>query len=361
VSRALAVPAALVLAACPGPQSTECGEGGLCPPNLECRFDGHRDVCAPAGCGNAAIDSGEDCDDGNVLEDDFCDSTCRNAVHPPGRTGHGMAYDIAGERSVLFGGFDPFSREDLWQYDGTSWAAIALAGQPTRVPVVYDSARHVFVSFHAGETWEWDGTEWIRRASTSGPPLRLDHAMAYDAARRRVVVFGGTLNTVAQNDTFEWDGTQWVTAAPPTRPPGGGGYAMTYDPVRQRVVAFGGTSPMTWLWDGADWTGIPAPGPWERTGTAMTFAADRGRVVLFGGVENGLYRRDDTWEWDGATWTEHTGQPRPEEREGHALGYDPIRQEVILFGGRTDSFDGEPRYLADTWRYDGTRWRQDLP
>jgi hypothetical protein len=33
--------------------------------------------------------------------------------------------------------------------------------------------------------------------------------MAYDAARSRLVLFGGYNGTENLNDTWEWDGTQW--------------------------------------------------------------------------------------------------------------------------------------------------------
>ena len=41
-----------------------------------------------------------------------------------------------------------------------------------------------------GDTWEWDGEEWAQQEDV-GPPARVFHAMAYDAVRDRVVLFGG--------------------------------------------------------------------------------------------------------------------------------------------------------------------------
>jgi len=40
-----------------------------------------------------------------------------------------------------------------------------------------------------GDTWEWDGATWTQDESTVA---RAAHAMAYDGARGRLVVFGGT-------------------------------------------------------------------------------------------------------------------------------------------------------------------------
>ena len=47
-----------------------------------------------------------------------------------------------------------------------------------------------------GHAWEWDGTSWARLPPTNmtdgaSPCPRQSHALAYDAARRRLVMFGG--------------------------------------------------------------------------------------------------------------------------------------------------------------------------
>src|SRR5207249_8793717 len=40
------------------------------------------------------------------------------------------------------------------------------------------------------DTWSWDGSEWTQVADT-GPAARSGHALAYDDARKCVVLFGG--------------------------------------------------------------------------------------------------------------------------------------------------------------------------
>ena len=73
---------------------------------------------------------------------------------------------------------------------------------------------------------------------------RNSHAMAYDPARKRVVLFGGTIGNLVSprlmRDTWEWDGTRWIKLQPPTSPPGRAQHAMAYDPVRQTVLMHGG-------------------------------------------------------------------------------------------------------------------------
>ena len=59
-----------------------------------------------------------------------------------------------------------------------------------------------------GDTWTWNGTDWTQRAPAQSPPPRYDHAMAYDSARQRLVLFGGiTPDFLA--DTWTWDGSTW--------------------------------------------------------------------------------------------------------------------------------------------------------
>jgi hypothetical protein len=65
--------------------------------------------------------------------------------------------------------------------------------------------------------------------------------MAYDAARNRVVLFGGDDNSPGYlGDTWEWDGSTWVAVASTTSPNARYGHAMVYDESDQRVVLFGG-------------------------------------------------------------------------------------------------------------------------
>ena len=59
-------------------------------------------------------------------------------------------------------------------------------------------------------------------------------AMAYDAARERMVFFNN------DGQTWEWDGTMWIQQTPPVSPPARYSHAMVYDPVRERIVLFGG-------------------------------------------------------------------------------------------------------------------------
>jgi hypothetical protein len=82
----------------------------------------------------------------------------------------------------------------------------------------------------------------VQRNPVTSPPapdLAIRHAMAYDADRQRVVLFGR--GSAFFSETWEWDGTTWLQRLPVTSPPARlTGNAMAYDAARQRLVLFNG-------------------------------------------------------------------------------------------------------------------------
>src|ERR1044071_5072371 len=96
-------------------------------------------------------------------------------VGPHPRANHGMVYDSARNRMVVYGGF-------FWPPDSE-------------------------IGDYLWDTWELDGTTWSLRTTTGAGAL-TNHARTYDSARGRVVLFGGNVGGVLGN-TWEWDGTSW--------------------------------------------------------------------------------------------------------------------------------------------------------
>lgn len=124
---------------------------------------------------------------------------------------------------------------------------------------------------------------------------------------------------------------------------------MAYDAVRKRVVMFGGSlGNETWEWDGTNWNQRnPATSPTSRCYHAMVYDLARQRVVLYGGQDSGRLWQEDTWEWDGSTWVQRGPGPVSPKRCFHAMVYDSSRQQVVLFGGQNLGAMG----LNDTWEY----------
>jgi uncharacterized protein (TIGR03437 family) len=232
-----------------------------------------------------------------------------------------MAYDAARGQVVLFGGErveHSSILDDTWVWDGTSWALKAPQLRPTARSghaIAYDAARGQVVLFggvgwgNGLDTWTWDGTNWNPK-NTAGPAVRYGYAMAYDDAHEQVVLFGGVgADDIFRNETWVWDGGIWTQKSPANRPPLSYGHAMVYDPTARNVVLFGGVTNWyvssyrneTWVWDGTDWTHkIPIDSPSPCMGHAMTFDAARGQVVMFGGISSDKvneYYSSQTWIW----------------------------------------------------------------
>src|SRR4029079_1121523 len=101
------------------------------------------------------------------------------------------------------------------------------------------------------------------RESLAGPPRRSYPAMADDASRKRVVLFGGSFNSNAGRvllwDTWEWNGAQWSSVdVPQPTPPPRYVHVMAYDSGSARTFLFGGEDDSgrlgdTWEYNGAAW------------------------------------------------------------------------------------------------------------
>ena len=125
----------------------------------------------------------------------------------------------------------------------------------------------------------------------------------------------------------------------------------TYDAARQRVVLFGGGTVgggslqnNTWEWDGSAWQQITtAAAPLARFRGGLAYDAVRRRCLLFGGFTP---FRNDTWSYDGSNWTQLAPATVPAARDAFGFEYDPDRRCIYMFGG-----DGSGTSLNDSWRY----------
>jgi hypothetical protein len=53
------------------------------------------------------------------------------------------------------------------------------------------------------DMWSWNGSTWVQMHPATLPPGRFFSQMTYDATRHELVLFGGSLNQVADaNDTW---------------------------------------------------------------------------------------------------------------------------------------------------------------
>ncbi|MEZ6038646.1 MAG: kelch repeat-containing protein [Planctomycetota bacterium] len=225
---------------------------------------------------------------------------------PPPRWGHRMVYDTHRHVMVTFGGRSPTTTataNDTWEYDGTDWQQVFPATSPNNrafYSMAFDQRRGVTVLYGtqsgsvAGggdQTWEYDGTTWTQATTATTPPGLETPAMAYDAARGVVVMFGGWNGTppgTMYDQTWEYDGVDWTLRTTANAPSARYRAACCYDDVRGRIVLYGGFGSGTalndtWEYDGNDWTQIAASGPLKSTESYMTWDGSLGLPLHFGG------------------------------------------------------------------------------
>jgi hypothetical protein len=147
---------------------------------------------------------------------------------PPGRSNAAAAADPSRGVVVVYGGsYAGGDLDDLWEWDGAagSWSMRSPAGaRPpprTRATLVYEPGSRRLVLYggypalDVSELWAWDGAagSWTRLSPNplpaTWPPGRSGHAAAFDAARGRLVVFGGlgAGSPAIMRDAWEWDPT----------------------------------------------------------------------------------------------------------------------------------------------------------
>jgi cysteine-rich repeat protein len=185
----------------------------------------------------------------------------------PSRTNSAVASDRAHGRTVMFGGTNfigPSGYADTWLWDGTAWTQAS----PSRSPPARDSHAmaglgdgHIVMfggesaTAMLGDTWTWDGVTWKSEAPATSPLPRYLHAMAYDPIRGVAVLQGGVESGGGSpsGETWTWDGTAWSLVTGATLPRDEA--AIAFDAARGRLVAVGGAPnhPPAEELDGATW------------------------------------------------------------------------------------------------------------
>jgi hypothetical protein len=226
----------------------------------------------PPGTGYGAATSCE------VWELDPTTPTFTNRTPPLGmptaRSGQAMAYNPSTGKTYVFAGND------------------AMSGQPL------------------DDLWEWDGKTWAQVAADVRPPARSDAGLAYDPARKSLILYGGaySYSGTTYGDTWEWNSTgKWAQLKVTNSPDPLSGHGMVTDTIRSKILLFGGS------------------------GDTYTFDAPYYSPM-----------RSDVWEWDGGTmtWTDRTPvatNNSPSGQQNPILAYDEGRQKMFLYDGGTYS------------------------
>jgi len=198
------------------------------------------------------------------------------------------------------------------------------------------------------QTWEFDGRNWTRRMPPVEPPRRAGHAMAWDAVRGRLVMFGG--NTTTNNvlgDTWEYDGSAWHVIGSDQSPEPRLEAAMTFNAMTGKVMLFGGhEEPInmtpswsdTWEYGADGWSELSA----EQAGLRVVYPhlvyhEKMGAVLLTGWAEPVDFNQPPDmsigiWQWTGEEWEKLPGDGAPEVpgEDGWSVAYDSIRESVLF-------------------------------
>ena len=269
-----------------------------------------------------------------ALGDDPAWSDATPSAWPTARWGHASAYDSRGGRMLVVGGDEALVSgiNDVW--------ALSLGAEPA----------------------------WSSIATQGGAPSgRRQHTAIYDPRRDRLIVFGG-FDGALRNDTWALSlraPFQWIPLAPMgSLPTARRGHAAVYDAARDRMLVFGGYDGgyLSDVWSlslsGAPaWTKLTAnvAQPSPRYAACAIIDPARDRLVIFGG-DTGPARVNDSWALPlglgSASWAPIETVERPGVRAGHSGVYDPARDRFVIFGG----YDGYSTFLNDAWAlsFEGT-------
>lgn len=277
-----------------------------------------------------------------------------------------MAYDAHDGYVVLYGGYDPFCGGsgcstfyyDTWEFLGGNWTQLHPAthpSAPTGMVLAYDPSLNGVLAFggvspyggtYYNQTWLFSGGNWTQLSPAASPPPRAAFSMAYDAADREMVLFGGTNATVpAMRDTWTFNGTTWTRVHSRFNPPASSSGGMVFDALSNWTLMVGEVHGSrwvrgTWAFHAGQWSLLagnvtPLPASTPKRYLAYVSALGNGTPVLFGGeVPGNPYAKyNATYEFFDGGWHEMrlTGAPPPLANGGlvddAADGYD------LLFGG----------------------------
>jgi hypothetical protein len=210
--------------------------------------------------------------------------------------------------------------------------------------LAYDAARRrmVLSGGSVADTWEWDGASWAKLTPAGSNPPVFGLGLAYDGSSQRTMLITST-------QTWAWDGTAWTITTPATYQASG---TLAY---AGALVSVKGN--LAWRWTGLDWTSMAGPGGTAGSRWLAAFDSVRGRLVAYDPTPGGS---ETLWEWNGTSWANVTpGGSAPPLRISTAMAFDSERGRTILFGGSPTQSSGG--LLQDTWEWDGTRWREATP
>ncbi len=199
-----------------------------------------------------------------------------------------MVYDASQDRMVLFGGYGPGGDlNDTWSYAvGTNtWANVTPTASPSpRISsmMAYDLAVNRTVLFGGygssgflNDTWAFDLRDktWTLQPAIS-PPFAMGFGrLVYDAAHDVLLLFGGFGDGGPNGNTWYYDYAHsgWNILFPAAQPPMRWSFGMAYDQADARTIVVGGFNYSAVLADAWSYRyPVPPSPPQNFTATAGT-------------------------------------------------------------------------------------------
>ncbi len=305
------------------------------------------------------------------LWDDVCDTwTAVDGTGPSARgrhvmaSGNGSAWTFGGRfRADGSTGGNYTLFPELWRFDFATrgWTEVAVTGAGpdgrTNGAMVWDTSRERLWLFGGNtsgnggayapedDVWSFDPatSTWTEHAAPGGPTPRLFHNATYDAARDRLVVYGGLDDPgfVAPPDYFtdiwalDLDALTWTQLQNEVGAPDGRFWAgLVHDTTSDTYLLFGGHDATdvgnrndSWIFSAAndvwlrlvegdtynspqigpcdfppDFTTVDIAQPERRSGHTLVWAETCGHALLFGGKTD-CGAANDVWAYQDETWT----------------------------------------------------------
>jgi hypothetical protein len=177
--------------------------------------------------------------------------------------------------TLLFGGFGADDvHGDTWAWNGATWRKLAEQGPRPRAASLmeFDPVHHNVVLYGghvlatslamAADTWLWNGRAWRRLDTDSPPGPRVNGPGVFHAGLGMILLVGGGDEKATLGDLWGFDGARW-TKIGSSGQPARQAHGVAYDSARKRLVLTGGLDrPGTaarfqdvWEWDGTAWAG----------------------------------------------------------------------------------------------------------
>lgn len=172
---------------------------------------------------------------------------------PSARAGHALVFDSARGRAVLFGGATAAGLvNDTWEWDGNAWTQQEDTGPSPRKyhAMAFDVVHNRVVLFGGdpgdgnalGDTWSWDGSNWTQTSNFGASPCMRAAMVSTDV---QIAIFGGLNSSNAApaptvfHESWVFDGKHW-THRQDIGPGPRWAHAMAFDSARRSIVLFGG-------------------------------------------------------------------------------------------------------------------------